>query len=49
LLKHISEFDGGMDGAGRLEQCLETHDLLGEREAALIDGVGLFGGRHESG
>jgi hypothetical protein len=28
------------------EQGLETHDLFGERKAALIESVGLFGERH---
>jgi hypothetical protein len=47
LLKHIGELDGGMNRTRSLKQGLKAHDLFGEREAALIQCVGLLSRRHE--
>jgi hypothetical protein len=47
LLKDVGQLDGGVDGAGGLEQCLKAHYLFGKRETGAIEGIGLFGEGHE--
>jgi hypothetical protein len=49
LLKHVGEFDGGMNRPRGLEESLKAYDLFGERKAGVIQCVGLLRGGHEFG